>query len=86
MKPVLTQIKENINIYTVNNQLIVELNNQSLHENPVVTVHDISGKVVFKNEIKSNQKNKYQLNIPSGVYICEIQNPSFRITEKIFVK
>ncbi|MCD4682736.1 MAG: T9SS type A sorting domain-containing protein [Bacteroidales bacterium] len=81
-----SNISDNINLFTIKNELIVDWNNNSEQEGSVITLHDISGKIVFESEVKSNQTNKYQLNIPSGIYICKIQNQTLSFTEKIFVK
>ncbi len=77
--------KDDVIIYAVGNQLFIDINKQNLDGRSLVNIYDVSGQKVFEKEILSNQ-NIYQLDIPSGVYICNIQTSSNRIVEKIFVK
>ncbi len=78
--------KENINIYTINNQIVVDLYDGNLDGMSVITLHDISGKVVFTRDIILNQTNKFKINIPSGVYICRIQGSSLIYSQKLIIK
>ncbi|MCD4664355.1 MAG: T9SS type A sorting domain-containing protein [Bacteroidales bacterium] len=79
-------VKDNINIYSLNNQIVVNLCDENLNGTSVMTLHDISGKVVFTHDIIFNQTNKFNVNIPSGVYICRIQGSSLIYSQKLIIK
>jgi len=78
--------KENIKIYTFNNQIIIDFNEKNLNENAEFELFDYSGRVLFSSKISLNQRNKFEVDITSGVYIYKIQNRSFSYSGKLFIK
>lgn len=77
---------ENISIYFSNNQLIADLQNTEISEDCKIEIVDISGRILFSQTIKPQEINKVYINIPAGIYICNISNTSFNYSQKIVKK
>ena len=75
--------QNNINVYFSNNQLIADLHNTGIEEDCELEIVDISGRILISKQIKSDEINKIHINIPAGIYICNIQNKSYNYSQKI---
>ena len=78
--------KGNINIYSWHNTVVVDWIVQNFNKNPDIKIYDLSGRLVFTDHIFPNQKNIIHVNIPKGIYICEIQGASWVFTQKLFIQ
>ena len=78
--------KGDINIYSWYNTVVVDWMVQNFNENPDLKIYDLSGRLVLTDHILPNQKNIIHVNIPKGIYICEIQGTSWVFTQKLFIQ
>jgi len=81
-----TFAEENIKVYFSNDQLIADLQNANIKEDCKLEIVDLSGRILISKQIKQNEINKIQINIPTGIYICNIQNKSSNYSQKIIKK
>ena len=59
---------------------------EKVYEQIELNLFDVTGKLIRKHEFSNSQKEKIQLNLPSGVYVLQIQlDQNKRMTKKIIV-
>jgi hypothetical protein len=81
-----TNTKENINLYFSNNLLVANLLNTNVKEECEIEIIDLSGKILFSKQINPNEINYIYLNIPVGIYVCNIHNKTINYSQKIIKK
>ncbi|MFI5172847.1 MAG: T9SS type A sorting domain-containing protein [Chitinophagales bacterium] len=70
----------NASIYSFNNSVYINLNES--FDSPIIRIYDLSGKIVYSNEIK-NQFDQIELIEARGVYVVELTDGKNKLTKKI---
>lgn len=66
-----------------NGQFIVDIDSEEAYE---ITIHDIAGKVIYRNASISNEKNEVSLGkLEGGTYYVTIENETSKATRKMVV-
>jgi hypothetical protein len=80
--------KQPTNVFNLNingNDLIIHPNQEFLGELAQLEITDLSGRKVLTSEFYLQTKNTFTLDIPSGIYICNISNRKINWSQK-FIK
>ncbi len=70
-------------MYFTNEKLVIKLGAEDLNKDFTMQILDLSGRVIISSEFLSSDSNEFQVDIPSGVYICKIRNESTEFTQKL---
>lgn len=71
-----------------NGNFTLEFNIEEEKDEAIITIHDLTGKIVYTENVKGkgNYKKQISLDEPSGVYILKIQQGKRAITKKLIIQ
>lgn len=71
-----------------NGDFTLEFNIEEEKEEAIISIHDLTGKIVYTETVKGkgNYKKQISLNEPSGIYILKIQQGKKAITKKLVIQ
>jgi len=71
-----------------NGDFTLEFNLEEEKDEAIISIHDLTGKVVYTETVKGkgNYKKQITLNEPSGIYILKIQQGKKAITKKLVIQ
>ena len=75
---------ENINIYSNNNLLFVNID-EEIYQAPILTVYNNVGQIVLQTEIL-NSENVFELNAPSGIYMVNVLSGNTRVLKSVMIQ
>lgn len=75
-----------IDIYSQNNSVFINWESKNSTKNANVKILDISGRTVWTGNITANEKKTIQMNVPKGIYFCQITGELQVYTQKLLIQ
>jgi len=80
------QFPGKIDIYSQNNSVFINWESKNSTKNADIKILDISGRTVWTGNIKTNEKKIIQMNVPKGIYVCQITGELQVYTQKLLIQ